>query len=45
VRLDDMVALLELVELISGGERLSRKRRRKCRKKNALSITERRIRK
>jgi hypothetical protein len=40
LRLDDMVALLELDEMISSGERLSRKRRRKCRKKNALSIKE-----
>jgi hypothetical protein len=32
LRLDDMVALVELLEMISGGERLSRKRRRKCRR-------------
>ena len=44
VRLDDMVALLELVEMISSGARLSRKRRRKCRKKNARSAKEKKSR-
>ena len=43
VRLDDMVALLELVEMIKSGERLSRKRRRRCRNKNALSVTEKKL--
>jgi hypothetical protein len=44
VRIDDMIALLEVVEMISGGERVSRKRRRKCRKKNALPVKERKSR-
>ena len=35
VRLDDMIALLELVEMIHGGDGVSSKRRRKCREKNA----------